>query len=290
MYVIASIPQLMSTSRDSTPWKPEGPNDRLCYIVATCTKLEHVMSEPRLISWVAMLATVVIVCSTCSDPTADQFGQPRTQNLGSSPTVEPGIAVPTGTPTPFPTSITAPVTKQLFTGLATPSPTRTPTPMSAGTPTPLPSNTPTLLPTSSPTPLPTANQTTTQPSTPVRVPTVTPTNTPAPTSTSVPTAAPTQTAIPTPTPRPEDVVTAHLSEAVPWFRDPIVAYDRQAAVVISHIWILDRAVGDAITPLPWFQDGMSFAELDAMVSIRGIARLDTGLAHKLALKSWSARW
>ena len=72
-------------------------------------------------------------------------------------------------------------------GVATPTPTNTPTATPTNTPTATPTNTPTATPTNTPTATPTNTPT----ATPTSTPTATPTNTPTATPTSTPTATPT---------------------------------------------------------------------------------------------------
>ncbi len=91
------------------------------------------MKKNKLVTWIAVIAAVVII---------GIISLVSSEASGRSLFFEPATPTPTNTPTPTPTNT------------PTPTPTNTPTPTPTNTPTPTPTNTPTPTPTSTPTPTP----------------------------------------------------------------------------------------------------------------------------------------
>ena len=191
------------------------------------------------------------------------------------PTATP-TATQTSTPTPMPTA--TPTSKPKPTNTPTPSPSPTYTATATNTPSPIPTATPTPSPThtATPTPLPTHTPT------PIPTPTATPTVTPSPTPTNTPTPSP------TPTPTAEERAAAHLSGMLPWFRNP--PDDHHAATVqrLTHIWIKDAYLGNALAGLPWVADGMARNEAHAIWGLERISAKDLELAGTIANLPWFA--
>ena len=212
-------------------------------------------------------------------------------------TAEP-TATATPTQTPIPTATTTASPTSTPTPMPTPTPTSTPKPTSTATPSPLPTNTPTATPSPTPTNTPTPSHTPTPTNTPTPSHTPTPTNTPTPSHTPTPTNTPTPshtptptdtpTPSPTPTPSAEEVAAAHLSEIIPWFRNPPDSHHAETANSLVSIWVEDMEVGNTLVRLPWVVDGIVENEWQVILRLDRTVSEELEFARMIASLHWFA--
>ncbi|MCY4527414.1 MAG: hypothetical protein OXD46_00055 [Chloroflexi bacterium] len=156
----------------------------------------------------------------------------------------------------------------------TPVPTNTPTTPPSPTHRPTATNTPTASPTNTTTPSPTKTST--------PVPSATPTHTPLPKPTNTPTPSP------TPVPTAEELAEAHLSEIIPWFKNPPDGFHRETASIVTDFWLQDSEFGEMVASLSWMDDSLTSDEWHIVTILRDIASEDLNLAKAAITLPWLA--
>ena len=249
--------------------------------------------------WAFLFAGVVgALLISCGDETPPSTATP----VPVSRALDTPTAIPPDTATPTPTHTAMPESALTATSTHTPVPTATPSATPTRTPTLIPIATPTSTPapTNTSTPLPSPTYTATPTYTPTATATPTPTDTPTPLPTHTPTAMPTVTPIPsptptntpppppTPTPTAEERAAAHLSEIIPWFRDPPDDDHSKAAEVLTAIWIRDAELGTTVAKLPWFVNGVDSTDLQISRSLLRLTLHDVDVARMASSLAWLA--
>ena len=247
------------------------------------------LSKLRAHLFAGVVAVLLISCGDeTSPPTATPAPISRPLNTPTALPTDTNTPAPTHTPTaePTPTAIATrtpvatPTTTATPTSAPTPiptaSPTRTPVPTNMPSRSPLPTYEPTVTNTPTPTPTDTPARSPTHTLTPV--PTVTPTRTPSPTPIHTPSPSPTST------PTAEELAAAHLSEIIPWFRNPPDDFSLEAAKIITDIWLRDAGLGDTVAP--WLASGVTDNEVHALWHIHDIASTSIELARMMSNVGW----
>ena len=96
----------------------------------------------------------------------------------------------------------------------------------------------------------------------------------------------TPTPSPTPTPTAEERAASHLSEIIPWFKNPPDNSSSEAAQIITDIWLQDADLGETVAKLPWLAGGVSSHNQSTIWLLRAIALLDLELARAVVSHPW----
>ena len=155
------------------------------------------------------------------------------------------------------------------------TPAPTPTPVEPAQTAPTPARSETVAPTPGPSVEPTS------------LVTVTITLTPEPAAVPEPGLAPTPTDPPTPGPR--EMAASRLLSVIPWIENPESHLHKQAAKLLINISLRDSDLGNSVAGLQWIADGMmKEGEVEALVEFENIAAIDMAMTVQLLSQPWFA--